>query len=269
MRLYVLLSLLLCASVAMAQSVQVDWNPVTQDINGNQENIQGYYVSWGTQSGNYTDGFSTGNTTDLQVDDLTNDLTYYFVVRAIDLANNESDWSTEASYTVPVEDCNNGIDDDYDNLTDCQDAECPTSAEVCDQVDNDCDGLTDEELAGCCSEGETTPCSSDEGECTAGVQICNAAGAWGACDGTMPVAEICDDELDNDCDGETDDADVCDVPDGGVDGGTDGGPVTDSGGPVTDEEIEILGGCSCAAGGQGGWLAFVPLLVMALRRRRR
>jgi MYXO-CTERM domain-containing protein len=259
MRICVFVGILFAASVAMAQSVQLDWNAVTQDIDGNQENIQGYYVSWGTQSGNYTDGFSTGNVTDLQIDDLTNEQTYYFVVRAIDLSNNESDWSNEASYTVPVEDCNNGLDDDHDGLTDCQDVECPANEEVCDQVDNDCDGQTDEDIPGCCTDGQSSPCSTDEGECTAGVQICDANGTWGACDGTLPGAEICDDELDNDCDGETDDDDVCNVPDGGVDGGSDAGSGTDP---------EIEGGCGCAAAGEGGWLALLPLLVMGLRRRR-
>jgi len=75
--------------------------------------------------------------------------------------------------------------------------------QTCDDLDNDCDGQIDEGLSGCCTEGEQLACSTDEGECTAGVQVCDAEGAWGPCSGQGPTAEACD-GLDNDCDGESD-----------------------------------------------------------------
>ncbi len=63
-------------------------------------------------------------------------------------------------------------------------------------------------LAGCsgrvsggggeCKDGATRACSTDEGECTAGIETCSGQ-AWSACTGIGPGAEICDD-LDNDCD---------------------------------------------------------------------
>jgi formylglycine-generating enzyme required for sulfatase activity len=73
------------------------------------------------------------------------------------------------------------------------------SAERCDGLDNDCDGLTDEALP---SEGLA---------CEVGVGACARLGAWrceaGAlsCDAQegAPSVERCD-ELDNDCDGRTD-----------------------------------------------------------------
>lgn len=110
---------------ALAQSVVATWEAVTQDINGQPESLRGYHVAWGTaRGGPYPNGQSTGVVTQLRIDNLQNGQRYYFVVKAIDLAGNESAWSNEAEYLVPEEDCQNGIDDDHDGLTDCQDTEC-------------------------------------------------------------------------------------------------------------------------------------------------
>ncbi len=61
----------------------------------------------------------------------------------------------------PVEDCQNGIDDDGDGLIDCHDPDCAdkpycAGIEVCgDCIDNDGDGLTDYDDPDCCSSPET------------------------------------------------------------------------------------------------------------------
>ncbi len=70
---------------------------------------------------------------------------------------------------------------------------------LCDRLDNDCDGQTDE---GCtCIEGDSIDCGTDVGLCTVGVQRCTN-GAYLACDGVGPVAEVCDPQFsDGDCDG--------------------------------------------------------------------
>ncbi|MEM9073531.1 MAG: MopE-related protein [Myxococcota bacterium] len=71
----------------------------------------------------------------------------------------------------------------------------PATDEACDALDNDCDGETDE--------GVTRLCGSDEGRCVAGIETCTD-GAFGACvDRIDPIAETCN-NVDDDCDGTTD-----------------------------------------------------------------
>jgi alkaline phosphatase len=136
--------------------------------------------------------------------------------------------------------CFDGIDDDWDGMTDCADPDCAGAtygtcvtgqpgicstgtltcqagssvcvadygpqAEVCDGLDNNCDGSSDENL--------TRPTACGVGICSGntGVETCSG-GAWGSntCDpyaGAQtegPAGDpSCSDNLDNDCDGETD-----------------------------------------------------------------
>ena len=56
-----------------------------------------------------------------------------------------------------------------------------------------------------CSDGTTRPCGSNLGVCEPGVSTC-AGGSWGPCiGGTEPQNEVCDNNLDDDCNGEADD----------------------------------------------------------------
>ncbi|RLI98562.1 MAG: hypothetical protein DRO99_00405 [Candidatus Aenigmatarchaeota archaeon] len=55
-----------------------------------------------------------------------------------------------------------------------------------------------------CFKGQTRPCGSNIGACQAGVRVCHD-GNWSDCiGGTLPSDEICDNGIDDDCDGATD-----------------------------------------------------------------
>jgi len=109
-----------------------------------------------------------------------------------------------------------GFDRDKDGVTSCAgdcndraDAVNPSATETCDGIDDNCDGVVDE---GCeCRDGATQTTGTDVGECTAGEQECVNNSWLVKTEPSFGSAEICD-GWDNDCDGATDEDNVCATP---------------------------------------------------------
>ncbi|MFT5433498.1 MAG: hypothetical protein ACI9OJ_004204, partial [Myxococcota bacterium] len=181
----------------------------------------------------------------------------------------------------------NGVDDDCDGDTDenqgeitcgtgacktvvslCKDGvsqTCPPTMgvgedEICNGIDDDCDGETDEDLG-------NFECG--EGECFRLLPACSG-GAPTLCDAFSGLkAEICDD-LDNDCDGETDEGQGCDGEDVTS-------PVADVAEPVQADGASASApapapeGCQASNSGQfpAPLLVFFALIAGGLFHRRR
>jgi hypothetical protein len=90
-------------------------------------------------------------------------------------------------------------------------------AELCNGFDDNADGRIDEGCA--CAVGATQLCypgpmiEASRGTCRPGTQRCNGEGevfGWGECVGAIrPVAEVCGDSMDQDCNGVVDDGAGC------------------------------------------------------------
>ncbi|MBI5585757.1 MAG: fibronectin type III domain-containing protein, partial [Deltaproteobacteria bacterium] len=81
--------------VVQAQAAQVTlaWDPNTET------DLAGYKLYYGTSSGNYSNSVAMGNVTTYIVANLTDGVTYYFSLTAIDQEGFESGYSNEISYT--------------------------------------------------------------------------------------------------------------------------------------------------------------------------
>jgi hypothetical protein len=85
-----------------ADDVTITWNP-----NG-EGDLAGYNLYWGTASRKYPNSVDVGNKTTYTISGLNKGQTYYFAVTAYDTSNNESIWSSEVVYAMPIMDSNGG-----------------------------------------------------------------------------------------------------------------------------------------------------------------
>ena len=90
------LMLLTALPASGAGSVTLAWIPSISP------NVAGYYVYFGGASGVYTNRSYAGSTTNAIVSNLVAGRTYYFAVTSYDTAGDESSFSNEATYSVPV-----------------------------------------------------------------------------------------------------------------------------------------------------------------------
>jgi hypothetical protein len=60
--------------------------------------VTGYNIYYGTESGNYTNKISVGNVTNVAIENLAQGTSYFFAAKSRDAANDESDFSNEASF---------------------------------------------------------------------------------------------------------------------------------------------------------------------------
>ncbi|MCP3686384.1 MAG: hypothetical protein GY861_27385 [bacterium] len=169
---------------------------------------------------------------------------------------------------APVDEvCDDGLDNDCDGATDegcagctdgdgdgyclevddCDDTDAsinPAASDVnCDNVDDNCDGTADEGYV-------STPTSCGVGECAAaGTMSCVAGAEVDSCTAGTPVDEVCDDGLDNNCDGTVDEG----CTQGGEDTDGDGVPDDQDVCPGFDDNVDSDGdtvpdGCDVCAG---------------------
>ncbi len=76
-------------------AVKISWNANTEN------DLGGYRVYYGNNSGSYPVGVSAGNVTTYTINNLTSGATYYFVLTAYDNSGNESGYSQEVFATIP------------------------------------------------------------------------------------------------------------------------------------------------------------------------
>ena len=78
------------------ESVTLAWYPSTSP------DVADYKIYYGTASQDYSEVVDAGNNTSVTIDGLVPGTTYYFAATTVDSGGNESGFSNEASYTVPV-----------------------------------------------------------------------------------------------------------------------------------------------------------------------
>jgi hypothetical protein len=94
-------SALLMVTQSFALTLKVAWQPSPDT------RVTGYRLFYGQSSGSYSRMMDAGGQVSCTLSDLSPGLTYFFAAAAYDAGGNQSDYSEEISYTVPVVSGNN------------------------------------------------------------------------------------------------------------------------------------------------------------------
>ena len=193
-----------------SEGIVVDWHNFTVELDRNRIGPRTYTFTYSVID-------TAQNTTQVQciVDVIDPDGGPPPVADDCDGVDNDGEGETDEDFTSRAVTCGIGACQ-AQGATACIDGveieSCEPGApgeELCDNgTDEDCDDETDEGF------GIGGACSAGIGACTRGGQmICNADGSGVICDAVAgaPAGETCDNGVDEDCDGETDEAD-CEAP---------------------------------------------------------
>ena len=96
-----------CSGLLFAGTVKLGWDPVIDPDPGDGSVVSGishYNIYRGAISHNYTKQSNAGNVSsyELDISDVIPGTMIYLAVTAVDKANNESGFSNEIQYTVPL-----------------------------------------------------------------------------------------------------------------------------------------------------------------------
>lgn len=83
-------------SLEAGQNIMLTWNPSTNT------DVAGYNIYYGTQSQVYTNTIPVGNVTNVVITNLTPGAIYYFSAKSYDGSADESVFSDETTFTVPL-----------------------------------------------------------------------------------------------------------------------------------------------------------------------
>ncbi len=81
-----------------AAQATLSWNPNSED------DLAGYKIYYGNSSGSYHTSVDVGNQLSYTISNLTEGEEYFFAATAYDFSENESGYSNEVSYDVPIPD---------------------------------------------------------------------------------------------------------------------------------------------------------------------
>jgi hypothetical protein len=114
-----LLLILFVTQMSYAASLNLAWYPNQED------DLGGYRIYYRIPPGDYEPFVDAGDNTEYELSGLNEGETYYIALTAYDIFQNESEKSDEVSIFIEItEICTDGIDNDENGYTDCEDQSC-------------------------------------------------------------------------------------------------------------------------------------------------